>query len=81
MTLGLRGALNRALEGPIFWSVSGFWCLEYGIVDAEMIDGGCFFVSETHTEAVHDFVTSLSSFEITLGLRGGSKQGAGGPHI
>ena len=37
VTLGLRGALNRALDGPIFRSVSGLGGFEYGIVDMEMI--------------------------------------------
>ena len=55
VTFGLRGALNRALKGPIFSSVSGFWCLEYGIVDAKMTEGDCLCVADTHTEALHDF--------------------------
>ena len=55
VTLGLRGALNRALKGPIFRSVSGFWSLEYGIVYVEMIEGGCLCVADTHTEALDDF--------------------------
>ena len=44
---------------PIFRSVSGFGSLEYGIVDAEMIGGGCLCVSDTHTEALHDFCNLL----------------------
>ena len=36
VTLGLRGALNRALEGPIFRSVSGLGGLGHGIVDVEI---------------------------------------------
>ena len=59
VTLGLRGAQKRALEGPIFRSMSGFGSLEYGIVDAEMIGGGCLCVADTHTEALHDFCNLL----------------------
>ena len=59
VTLGLRGALNRALDGTIFRSVSGFWCLEYVIVNTEMIGSGCLCVLNTHTEALHDFCNLL----------------------
>ena len=79
VTLGLRGALNRALEGPIFRSVSGFGCLEYGIADAGMIGGGCLCVPDTHTEALHDFCNLLVFVCGDFGLEGGSKQGAGCP--
>ena len=79
VTLGLRGALNRALEGPIFSSVSGFGSLEYGIVDAEMIGGGCLYVADTHTEGLHDFCSLLDFVCGDFGLEGGSKQGAGCP--
>ena len=51
VTLGLRGGS----KDPIFRYVSGFWCLEYGIVDAEMIGSGCLCVANTHTKAFHDF--------------------------
>ena len=37
VTLGLRGAQKRALEGPIFRSVSGLKRQKHGAVDAEMI--------------------------------------------
>ena len=37
VTLGLRGALNSALDGPIFRSVSGLGRLKHGIVDPGMI--------------------------------------------
>ena len=37
VTLGLRWAQKRALEGPIFGSVSGFGRLKHGTEDAEMI--------------------------------------------
>ena len=53
-TLGLRGALNRALGGPIFRYVSGLESFEYGIVDVEVIGGGCICVPDTHTEALDD---------------------------
>ena len=59
VTLGLRGALNRALDVPIFRSVSGFGSLEYGIVDAEMIGGSCLCDPNTHTKALHDFCNLL----------------------
>ena len=49
--------------------VSGFGGLEYGIVDVQMIGGGCLCVADTHTEALDVFLTSLSSFEVTFGLR------------
>ena len=44
---------------PNFMSVSGFGSLEYGIVDAEMVEGGCLCVADTHTEALHDFCSLL----------------------
>ena len=37
VTLGLRGALNSALEGPIHRSVSCLGSFEYGIVDVGII--------------------------------------------
>ena len=43
----------------IFLSVSGFWVLEYGIVDVEMIGGDCLCVSDTHTEALDYFCIVL----------------------
>ena len=77
VTLGLRGAQKRALEGPIFRSVSGLERLKHGTVDAEMNRSGCICVPEIHTEALDDSGTPLYSLVVTLGLRGGSKQGAG----
>ena len=53
VSLGLRGAQKRALEGPIFRSVSGLERLKHGTVDAEMIGSGCICVSDTHTEALN----------------------------
>ena len=70
VTLGLRGALNRAQEGPIFGSVSGFWCLEYVIVDAKMIGGGCLCVADTHTEALHEFCDLLDFVCSNFGFEG-----------
>ena len=58
--MGLRGAQKRALEGPIFRSVSGLGRLEHGIVDARMIEGGCICVPDTHTEALDDFCDLLA---------------------
>ena len=81
VTLGLRGALNRALEGPIFRSVSGFGSLEYCIVDAEMIGGGCLCVPGTHTEALGDFCNLLAFVCGDFALGRGPKRGAGGPRL
>ena len=75
------GALNRALEGPIFRSVSGFGCLEYGIVDAEMIVHGCFRVLDTPAEALDDCGALLVFVGGDFGLEGGSEKGAGGPNF
>jgi hypothetical protein len=79
VTLGLRGALNRALGGPIFRYVSGLESFEYGIVDVEMIGGGCICVLDTHTKAFDDSGTLLVFAGGDFGLEGSSKQGAGGP--
>ena len=79
--MGLRGALNRALEGPIFRSVSGLGRLEHGIVDAGMIGGGCICVPNTHTEALDDFCNLLVFVGGDFGPEMGSKKGAGGPHF
>ena len=54
VTLGLRGAQKRALEGTIFRSVSGLERLKHGTVNAEMIQSGCICVPDTHTEALDD---------------------------
>ena len=56
VTLGLRGAKKRALEGPVFRSVSGLGRLKHGTVDAEMIRSGCICVPDTHTEALDDSI-------------------------
>ena len=55
----MRGALNRALEGPIFRSVSGLERLKHGTVDAEMIKSGCICVADTHKCALDDSGTLL----------------------
>ena len=52
VTLGFRQAPKRALEGPIFGSLSDLESLAHGIVDAEMIGSGCICVLDTHTEAL-----------------------------
>ena len=59
VTLGLGGAQKGALEGPILRPVSGFGGTGHGIVDAEMIGGGCLCVPDTHTEALHNFCNLL----------------------
>ena len=74
--MGLRGAQKRALEGPIFRSVSGLERLKHGAVDAEMTRSGCICVSDTHTEALNDFGTLLVFVGGDFGLEGGSKKGA-----
>ena len=66
---------------PIFRSVSGFGSLEYGIVDAEMVEGDCLCVADTHTQTLNDFCNLLVFVCGDFGLEGGSKQGAGGPHF
>ena len=76
--LGLRGAQKRALEGPIFRSVSGLERLKHGTVDAEMIRSGCIFVPDSHTEALDDFGTLLGFVVCDFGLERGSEKGAGG---
>ena len=80
-TLGLRGAQKRALEGPIFGSVSGFRRLKHVTVDAEMIRSGCICVPDTHTEALDDSGTLLGFVGGDFGLERGSEKGAGGPHF
>ena len=61
ITLGLRGAQKRALEGPIFRLVSGLERLKHGTVDAEMIRSGCICVPDTHAEAL-DYSGTLLVF-------------------
>ena len=57
--MGLRGAQKRALEGPIFRSVSGLKRLKHGAVEVEPIRSGCIYVPDTHTEALDDSGTVL----------------------
>ena len=76
VTLGLRGAQKRALEGPIFRSVSGLERLKHGTVDAEMIRSGCICVPDTHTEALDDSGTLLVFVGGELGLEKGLKKRA-----
>ena len=75
VTLGLRGAQKRALEGPIFWSVSGLERLKHGTVDAEIIESGCICVPDPHTEALDDSGTLLVFADGDYGLERGSKKG------
>ena len=72
----MRGAQKRALEGPIFRSVSGLEMLKHGTVDAEMIGSGCICALDTHTEALDDSGTVLVFIGGDFGLEGGSKKGA-----
>ena len=81
VTLGLRGYQKRALEGPIFRSMSGLERLKHGTVDAEMIRSGCICVPDTHTKALDDSGTLLVFVGGDFGLERGSKKGAGGPHF
>ena len=81
VTLGLRGAQKRALEGPIFRSVSGLERLKHGTSDAEMIQSGCICVHDIHTEALDDSGTLLVFVGGDFGLGRGSDEGAGGPHF
>ena len=81
VTLGLRGAQKRALEGPIFRSVSGFGRLKHGTVDAEMIRSGCICVPYIYTEALDHSGPPLVFVGGDFGLVRGSKKGAGGPHF
>ena len=81
VTLGLRGAQKRALEGLVFRSVSGFERLKHGTADAEMIRSGCICVPDTHTEALDDSENYFVSVGGGFGLERGSKKGAGGPHF
>ena len=77
----MRGAKKRALEGPIFRSMSGLKRLKYVTVDAEMIRSGCICVPDTHTEALDDSGTLLVFAGGDFGLERGSKKGAGGHHF
>ena len=79
--MGLRGAQKRALEGPIFRSVSGLKRLKHGAVEAETIRSGCICVPDTHTEALDDSGTVLVFVGGHFGLERGSKKGAGGHHF
>ena len=79
--MGLRGAQKRALEGPIFRSVSGLKRLKHGAVEAETIRSGCICVPDTHTEALDDFCNLLVFVGGHFGLERGSKKGARGPHF
>ena len=79
--MGLRGAKKRALEGPIFRSVSGLERLKHGTVDVEMIGSSCVCASDTHTEALDDCGTLLGFVGGDFGLERGSKKGAGGTHF
>ena len=81
VTLGLRGAQKRALEGPVFRSVSGLERLKHGTADAEMIRSGCICVPDTHAEVLDDSGTLLVFVGGDYGLERGSKKGAGGPHF
>ena len=80
-TLGLRGVQKRALEGPIFRSVSGLERLKHGTVDAEIIRSGCIWVPDTHMEALDNSGTLLVFAGGDFGLERGSKKGAGGHHF
>ena len=79
--MGLRGDQKRALEGPIFRSVSGLEKLKHGTVDAEMIRSCCICVPDTHTEALDDSGILVGFVGGDFGLEMGSKKGAGGPHF
>ena len=81
VALDLRGAQKRALEGPIFRSVSGLERLKHGAVEAETIRSGCICVPDTHTEALDDSGTTLGFVGGDFGLERGSEKGAGGPHF
>ena len=73
--MGLRWAQKRALEGPIFMSVSDLGSLEYGIAVAETTGGGCICVPDTHTEALDGFSNLLVFVGSDFELERGSKQG------
>ena len=81
VTLDLRGAQKRALEGPVFRCVSGLERLKHGTVDAEMIRSGCICVLNTHAKEIDDSGTILVFVGGDFGLERGSKKGAGGPHF
>ena len=71
VTLGLRGAQKRALEGTIFRRMGGLERLKHGTVDAEMVRSGCICVRFTHTEALDDSGTLLVFVGGDFGLEGG----------
>ena len=79
--MGLRGAQKRALEGPIFRSVSGLERPRHGTVDAEMTRSGHICVPDTHTEAVNGSGDLLVFVGGDFGLERCSEKGAGGPHF
>ena len=56
---------------PIFRSVSGFECLEDGTEDAKTVKDGCLYISQTHTEALHDFCKLLVFVCVDFGLERG----------
>ena len=78
---GLERGSKRALEGPVFRSVSGLEGLKHGTVDAEMITSGCICVPNTHTEALDDSGSLLGFVGGDFGLERGSEKGAGRPHF
>ena len=75
VTLGLRWAQMRALEGPIFGYVSGLGRLEHGILEARMIGGGYICVPDTHAEALDDFCSLLVFVGGDFGTEMGSNNG------
>ena len=79
--MGLREAQKRALEGPIFRSVSGLERLKHGTVHVEMIRSGCICDPDSHTEALDDSATLLVFVGGDFGLERGSEKDAGGPHF
>ena len=81
VTLGLRQAPKRALEGPIFRSLSDFESSAHGIVDAEMLKSGCFCVPDTYMEALGDSGALLVFVGGGFGLERGSKKGVGWPQF
>ena len=72
--MGLRWAQKRALEGPIFRSVSGLERLKHGTVDSEMTRSGFICVPDTHTEALDDSGILLVFVDGNFGLERGSEK-------
>ena len=81
VTLGLRQAPKRALEGPIFRSLSDLGSLDHGIVDAGMIESCYFCVPDTYTGALGDSGAPLVFVGGGFGLERGSKKGVGWPQF